>query len=138
MTPNATRAGLGGVGGGTGIVAIAEAIGPHTVIGTILLYLAPAISFGAGSFLYYLEIQASHYLQNRVIANARKTLEGLLDNTRTSNAHKQRIRKLLEELEEAVAANELERVRVVAVSLSPSPDARLGGAEAQVNEKSAI
>jgi len=119
MKPNSTRASIGGIGSGTGLVAIAHALGPHSTLGLVLLYLAPAISVVAGAVLYYLEVQASRYLQNRVIASARKTLERQLDNNRTSASHKQRIRKMLEELEEAEASNELERVKIVAVSLSP-------------------
>ncbi|TCO33063.1 hypothetical protein EV652_10362 [Kribbella steppae] len=54
--------------------------------------------------LYYLEVQASRYLERRLVNNARKTLEKQLDGNRTSKEHKVRIRKKLEELEEAVAS----------------------------------
>jgi hypothetical protein len=80
LTPSSARASIGGIGGGTGLVAIAQTIGPHTTAGAILLYLAPAISFIAGAALYYLEVQASQYLERRLVASARRTLERQLDN----------------------------------------------------------
>ena len=114
--PNSTRAGIGGVGGGTGLVAIAQTVGPHTTLGMILLYLAPATSFVIGAALYYVEVQASRYLERRVINSARKTLERQLDSNRTSDSHKVRIRKMLEELEVSEASAELDRVRLLRIT----------------------
>ncbi len=114
--PSSTRAGIGGVGGGTGLVAIAQTIGPHTTLGTVLLYVAPATSFVVGVALYYLEVQASRYLERRVINSARKTLERQLDSNRTSDTHKTRIRKMLEELEVSEASAELDRVRLIRIT----------------------
>jgi hypothetical protein len=47
------------------------------------------------------------------VNNARKTLEKQLDSSRTSPAHKARIRKMLEDLEESVAKQELARVKSI-------------------------
>jgi hypothetical protein len=115
LKPNPTRAGIGGVSGGTGLVALAQAIGPTTPAGAIILYLSPAISFFIGIALYYLEAETSRYLERRLLNNARKTLEQQLDNPRFSNAYKSRIRKLLEELEEAVATSQVERVKLLTI-----------------------
>lgn len=118
IAPNSTRAGMGGVGGGTGLVAIAQTIGSGTTTGEILLYLAPFVSFIVGSVLYYLEIQASRYLERRAVSNARNTLIQQLTNPHTTEDHKAKIRKLLERLEESVATAELERVKLIGVPLS--------------------
>ena len=118
IAPNSTRAGMGGVGGGTGLVAIAQTIGSGTTTGEILFYLAPFVSFIVGSVLYYLEIQASRYLERRAVSNARNTLIQQLTNPHTTEDHKAKIRKLLERLEESVATAELERVKLIGVPLS--------------------
>lgn len=86
----------------------------------MLLYLSPAASFVLGALLYFMEAQVSHYLEGRVVSEARKTLEQQLDSTRTSDKHKMRIRKLLEDLEATVALREVERVRYLGV-MSPTP-----------------
>jgi hypothetical protein len=110
---------MGGVGGGTGLVAIAQSIGPGTTTGEILLYLAPFVSFIVGSTLYYIEVQASRYLEHRAVSNAQKTLVGQLLNPHTTEEHKAKIRKLLEKLEESVATAELERVKLIDVPPPP-------------------
>jgi hypothetical protein len=113
LTPSSARASIGGVGGGTGLVAVAQSMGPGTTFGAVLLYLAPAASFVVGSALYYVETQAGRYLERRLVDGARKTLERQLDNPRTSDEHKARIRRMLEEMETSVASRELERIRLI-------------------------
>lgn len=120
--PNSARASIGGVGGGTGLVALAQAIGPRTAAGAIILYLSPAISVFVGIVLYYFEVQASRYLERRVLNSARKTLEQQLDNPRLTNAHKNRVRKLLEELEESVARSEVYRVKLISIPIRSNAD----------------
>jgi hypothetical protein len=93
-----------------------QTIGPHTTLGAILLYLAPATSFVVGAVLYYVQLQASRYLERRVINSARKTLERQLDSNRTSESHKVKIRKMLEELEVSEASAELDRVRLIRIT----------------------
>jgi hypothetical protein len=51
-------AGLGGVGLGTGVIALAQAVAPSTAAGAILLYASPAVTFFTGLALYYTQIQA--------------------------------------------------------------------------------
>jgi hypothetical protein len=82
-------------------------------VGEILLYVAPFASFVVGSVLYYMEIQASRYLERRAVSGARKTLVRQLDSPHTTEEHKAKIRKLLERLEESVATAELERVKLM-------------------------
>ena len=111
--PKPAGAGLGGVGAGTGLVAIAQAVGPSSTLGIVLLWIAPTVSFVTGAAFYYVQVQASRYFEKRLIGNARKTLEKQLDNPKTSDEHKAKIRDMLEDLEETVANAELERVRLI-------------------------
>lgn len=122
VKPNSTRAGIGGIGGGTGLVALAQAIGPTTTPGAIILYLSPAISFFVGIALYYLEVQTSRYLERRLLNNARRTLEQQLDNPRLTNTYKNKIRRLLEDLEESVAKSQVERVKLISIPGRSSAD----------------
>jgi hypothetical protein len=110
--PSSVRAGVGGVGGGTGLVALAQSIGANTTVGALLLYVAPAVSIVVGAGLYYLEVQANRYLERRLVNNARKTLVQQLSSPHTSDEHKARIRRMLEDLEHTIATAELERVKI--------------------------
>lgn len=101
------------------MVAIAQTIGASTTKGEILLYLAPFVSFIVGSILYYIEVQASRYLERRAVSSARKTLIQQLTNPHTTEEHKAKIRKLLERLEESVATAELERVKLIGAPPPP-------------------
>ena len=115
--PTASKAGsgVGGAGAGTGLVAIAESIGPTTTWGAILLYAAPVASVLIGSGLYFVQLQTNRYLQGRVAKGAVNTLTKLLKNPQTSDAHKAQIRRQLEEIESVVARNEVERVKEIGV-----------------------
>ena len=111
-SPNSVRASVGGVGGGTGLVALAQTLGTNTTAGAILLYAAPAVSVLVGTSLYYAEVQAARYLERRMVNNARKTLVRQLNDPHTSAEHKAKIRQMLEELEQSIAVAELERVKI--------------------------
>jgi hypothetical protein len=119
LTPSRTRAGIGGVGTGTGIIAIAQAIGSHTILGQALTYCAPAITLVGWTALYFLEVQASRYQWQRAVNSARKTLERHLDNPRTSAAHKKEIQRMLEQLEKTEASRKLDRVKLTHVLPPP-------------------
>jgi hypothetical protein len=66
-----------------------------------------------------MEIQVSRYLEHRAVISARKTLVDQLASPHTTEEHKAKIRKLLERLEESVAAAELERVKLIGIPLLP-------------------
>lgn len=120
---DALSSSVGGVSGGTGLVAIAHAVGVSTGLGQVLLYVAPAGTFLIGSGLYFLEAQGSRYLQRRAVKKARDTLVEQLDNPRTSDEHKKKIRKMLEQLEESWATAEVDRV---ALAFTFQPDIEQG------------
>lgn len=119
-TPSKAGPGVGGAGFGTGLVAIAQSIGPSTPVGAVLLYAAPAASVLIGSGLYFIELQLGRYLQGRLARGAIRTLTKQLENQQTSSEHKKRLRKQLEEVEAVVATSEVERVRQIG-KLPPRP-----------------
>jgi hypothetical protein len=101
---NSINAGLGGVGGGTGLVAIADRVGVHTVLGQVLIYSAPAITVIAGALLYQLKLRADWFNEQSQVKRARKVLEAQLRSPHASEEHKAEIRLMLEELDRSVAA----------------------------------
>jgi hypothetical protein len=108
---NRINAGIGGVGGGTGLVAIGQQIGPHTVLGQVVIYVAPAVSVILGAAIYQLKQWADWYNEKAIVRRARKTLEGQLKNSHTSDEFKVKIRAMLEDLDHAVAEAEVARVK---------------------------
>ena len=119
-SPKPTTAGLGGVGAGTGLVVIAQAIdGRYPIAATVLSYLSPAFAWISGLAIYFVQAQAVRYFERRMVENAKKTLVAQLQSEHTSRQHKARIRKLLEVVETEQAASELARLRQL--GLPPSP-----------------
>lgn len=112
LASNPKQATAVGISSGTGLVGIAHIIGTSTLLGQIILYLAPAASYLVAIAIYYLNVQANRYVEYRLVQRARKTLEQQLANPRTSRAHKAKLLKMLEDLEESVAVHELERVKL--------------------------
>ncbi len=94
-------------------MAIAQAVGLHTVLGEVLLYIAPAVSVIAGAIFYQVKLQANWYGERWQIKRARKTLERQLSYPHTSEEHKSQIRKMLEELDQVVANAELNRIKLL-------------------------
>ena len=95
------------------MIAIAQLVGTHTVTGQVLMYVAPTVSVIAGTVLYQLRLQADWYGEQWQIRRARKTLEKRLNYPHTSDEHKATIKKMLEELDHAVAEAELSRVKLM-------------------------
>jgi hypothetical protein len=113
-SPSASvNAGIGGVGGGTSLIAVAQVVGTHTVLGQVLMYLAPTVSVIAGTVLYQLKLQADWYGERWQVRRARKTLEKQLNSPHASEDHKAWLKKKLEEVDQAVAEAELRRVRLI-------------------------
>ncbi|AGL14704.1 hypothetical protein L083_1194 [Actinoplanes sp. N902-109] len=94
-------------------MAIAQVIGTDTIWGNVILYVAPTVSVVAGIVFYQVRLQASWYAERWQIRRARKTLEGQLSNQNASEAHKSRIKEMIEELDRAVAEAELSRIKSI-------------------------
>nr|WP_237550668.1 hypothetical protein [Streptomyces sp. SID8354] len=77
----------------------------------MLVYAAPVISVVSGGILLALKAQVDWYVEQWQIRRARKTLEKSLRYPHTSEAHKEEIRKLLEELDATVASVEVSRIK---------------------------
>ena len=103
-------------------MAFAQSLSAGNSLRPVLLYLAPSASLLLGVATYYLELLTSRYLQGRVVSSVRKRLESYLNSPYTSDEHKARIRRQLEELEVGVAVREVERVRTI--SRRPSVELR--------------
>lgn len=113
------RAGFAGAGSGTGLVVFAHSL-PDGTARTIALYVAPAVSAALGALALYVEIQARRYMQQRLVRRLRRTLEEYLRNPHTSDEHKLLLRQRLEQIEEVVTSQEVERIRLIGVVASDS------------------
>lgn len=107
------NAGIGGAGGGTSMIAIAQVVGTHTVLGQVLMYVAPTVAVVAGSLLYQVKLQADWYGERWQVRRARKTLEKQLLSPHTTDEHKLWIKEQLQEVDRVVAEAELRRVRLL-------------------------
>lgn len=68
---------------GTGIIALAQAVGVHTATGQVLLYTAPAVSVIVGAMFVQLHHEAGATASGRQIRRVRRTFERQLRNTHT-------------------------------------------------------
>ncbi|MCL2728408.1 MAG: hypothetical protein FWE15_00110 [Actinomycetia bacterium] len=116
VTRDSLRSSVGGAGGGTGLVLIAQGIGLNTTGGKALVYISPFATVLIGSILFFAEIQLDRLLQRRAVRSAQITITEQLDNPRTSNEHKDRLRKKLESLEESWAADQITRAKITYAS----------------------
>lgn len=105
------QAGIGGAGGGTIMVAVAQAAGTDTLLGQVILYAAPTASVIAGALFYELKFRAERMTQKSHVKAARKTLVKQLSDPNTSDKYKQELATMIEELDRTVANAELARVK---------------------------
>ncbi|MEU0794514.1 hypothetical protein ABZ342_31025 [Amycolatopsis sp. NPDC005961] len=105
------QAGIGGAGGGTIMVTIAQAFGTHTVHGQIILYAAPTVSVIAGAVFFELKFRAERMTEKSRIKAARKTLVKQKEDPNTTASYKQELDKMIEEIDRTVANAEVARVK---------------------------
>lgn len=110
---NTARAGLAGAGGGTGLVLIADTLPTGSPWREVFTFVAPSASVVFGALVYYVEVQASRLLQQRLVGRLRRTLEEYLKNPHTSDDHKALLRRRLEEVENVITWQAVEHIRVV-------------------------
>src|SRR5690348_7270403 len=79
-----TRAGLAGVGGGTGLVAVAQSLSPSNSLKPMLLYMAPSASVILGTLGYFIQVEAGRLWRRRVIRRGREAVQEFLDNPKIS------------------------------------------------------
>ena len=111
--PPKLNAGIGGAGGGAGVLAIAQHLGVDTWPGLLLMYAAPVIAVAYGGVLAQIQLLTEWSRDRSVVRQARKTIEKQLKDPNTSDEHKSEIRSKLEQLDKAVAENQLKRVKAI-------------------------
>ncbi len=98
-----TDAGAAGLGIGTFIAIVAEQMPDDADAKPWLLAFTPAITLGISLGWYKVRSWATDALDqraaNRIFTEAKQTLQDGLDNPSTSEAHKDELRKALEQLE---------------------------------------
>jgi hypothetical protein len=114
-TASKTAAGITGGGTGTLLITIAHTLPTSSSVRDILIYAAPGVSVSLAALWIWVQRRGSVWIQERdarkALQGARRTLEEFLSKPNTSDAHRERIRSKLEELELADANNQLQRVR---------------------------
>ena len=111
--PNRLNAGVGGAGGGTLLIAIAQNLGTYTTPGLILVYCTPAIAIVFGFASDQIQSWGLRIREQSVIKDARKTIERQLNDPNTSPAHKEELKSMLEGLGKEIGENKLIQVRTV-------------------------
>src|ERR1700730_15540998 len=106
-------AGAGGAGGGAALISIAEHLGPTTWPGLILLYFSPLIGILVGGGIEQISMWDQRRRANAALTNARKTIEQQLNNSNASDAHKDKLRALLEQMDREVAEAQVDVVRSI-------------------------
>lgn len=114
MAPQSTTttAGLAGVGAGTGLVILAESLGPSDPLRPVLLYVAPSASVLLGAIGYVIQVEAARLWRRRVVRRGRQEVEAFLDHPRISDARKDVVREQWEETEQYLTLEELRRMSV--------------------------
>jgi hypothetical protein len=110
------RATTGGVGLGTGAIALGSAVGPNHLIGGLLTYSAPALSWIVRYLWLFIEIQVIEWVGRREIHRARATLKEQLANDLLTDDRRGELMEKLWKIEQIVSDSALERV--VALNLT--------------------
>ncbi|MDF3293391.1 hypothetical protein [Streptomyces silvisoli] len=104
---------VGGASSGTLMVAVAQEIGPHTGWGIVLTLAAPTVSVVTGALVQAIKFQATWYYERWQVHQYRKVLEKSVTSSHSSEAAKARIKKKLDEFDQAVADDQLARVKAL-------------------------
>jgi hypothetical protein len=125
-TTNVVGASAAGGGIGTVIAAIANGMPEHSSYKSLLTVSAPLITVGiSGLWLFIKTVyidpfaarkkyQASDTAMEKVLADARTNAEKVLNDSNSSQEHKQEVRKMVEDLEKLRMKKITERMEIVA------------------------
>lgn len=111
-----TRTGAAAAGGGLGtsLVALAQLLPESSAFRDILIYAAPGVAVGLTAVGVWAHRTLVRWVQEReaqtALKRARETLEARITNQNTSEQHRARLTRKLEELEEWEVAHQLELV----------------------------
>jgi hypothetical protein len=77
--------------------------------------MSPSVSVFLGGLWLWVQVKIANYMRDRDVrlelSKAQKTFEGALNNPKTSESHKARIRKQLEKLEQLSVDRHMERIK---------------------------
>jgi hypothetical protein len=126
-----TGAGAAGVGGGTLLVVIANSLSENNKAKPLLIWAAPSVAVFLGGLWLWLQVKIANYLRDRevqaLINNAKRTLEEALNNPKTSEPHRARIRRQLEKLEQVSIERQMERIKAFRIVTEEEFAARTKG-----------
>ncbi|GAA0335620.1 hypothetical protein NE235_14840 [Actinoallomurus spadix] len=108
---------MGGVGGGTALIAAAQHIGTDKTWGQVLLYLSPMVSVALGSVIYYCFAQMNWMVLVFEVKRAKRTLLEQLEDPNVSDQVKEDIRRDLDEIDRRLSSARLARVRAASKSM---------------------
>ena len=109
--------GAAGAGGGTLIVLLAQNLPESNPLKSWLIIIAPSFSVLLSSIWFWARRKIEDYFENKefnsAVEEAKSTLKEALDNSGTSEAHKNQLIKELEQLEMIAVKAKLKRVEVL-------------------------
>jgi len=81
-----------------------------------MLLVSPLASVAVGSLFFYLQAELARYLEARMVAKARTTVENALDNPRYTETEREHLRGVLLSVDTLAIARRLEWIRDRVVS----------------------
>jgi len=110
--------GAAGAGGGTLLVLLAQNLPESSSWKSWLIIIAPSVSILLSSIWLWAKRRIEDYFKNKefnsAVEEAKMTLSEALNNTGTTDAHKNKLIKELEQLEMVAVKAKLKRVEVLA------------------------
>lgn len=111
-------AGFTGAGSGTVLVLLANNLPETSALKSWLVILAPSVSILMGSIYHWVKSKVSEHFAQKdftaAIESARETLNRALNNSTTTEAHKEVLREQLEKLEKIEADVKMNKVKILA------------------------
>jgi hypothetical protein len=86
---------------------------PHGAARDVVLYLSPSISVVAGAIVFYVQQMAVRAMQKRLVERVRETAQKILKDPDATDAHKAKVRKQLEEAEQALLRGDIARIKIL-------------------------
>lgn len=109
------RAGVAGIGGGTGLVAIATSLPDDSGLKQWLLYIAPSVSVLLGIIWLWAQQELSSFLERikfKMLARRVKAdMTKAIDSPVSSEEHKEILRKKMEEVDLIIANKGLDELK---------------------------
>jgi hypothetical protein len=105
-------AGAAGAGGGTMLVLLANNLPADSPWKSWLVIIAPSLSVGISALWFWAKQKIQSYYAIKAIEDAIDTVNKVLDNHKTSDAHKEELKKELEKLEKILLQLKVNKANV--------------------------